>query len=196
MKTGRMLTTVSAMAFGLALAGAVPAMAQSATAGGATGNSTGMDQTTAQNGAAPTAAPQTNGAPGTATRAPGTNNMGSGSATSVQGTTSNGTMSGTAAMGNASGTGTTGTVNNTTGMTNNTTMKKAMPSHMSRTGMTTPSHHVTHTASMTHSRTMARRSSGQYQNPTAQDPEVARLNQMSLQAAQQGHSFTPSGGRM
>ncbi len=189
MKTGRMLTTVSAMAFGLALVGAVPAVAQSATAGGATGNSTGMDQTTAQNGAAPTAEPQTNGAPGTATQAPGTNNMGSGSATGVQGTTSNGTMSGTAAMGSASGTGTTGTANNTT-------MKKAMPSHMSRTGMTTPSHHVTHTASMTHSRSMARRSSGQYQNPTAQDPEVARLNQMSLQAAQQGHSFTPSGGSM
>ena len=70
MKTGRMLTTVSAMAFGLALVGAVPAVAQSATAGGATGNSTGMDQTTAQNGAAPTAEPQTNGAPGTATQDP------------------------------------------------------------------------------------------------------------------------------
>ena len=189
MKTGRMLTTVSAMAFGLALAGAVPAMAQSATAGGATGNSTGVDQSTAQNGTAPNAAPQTNGTPGTATQAPGTNNMGSGAATSVQRTTSNGTMSGQATMGNANGTGTTGTANNTT-------MKKAMPTHMSSTGMSTPNHHVTHTASMKHSRSMARRSSGQYQKPTAQDPEVARLNQMSLQAAQQGHTFTPSGGNM
>ena len=47
--------------------------------------------------------------------------------------------------------------------------------------------HPTHHMAMTHVR---RRT---YQSPTAQNAEVDRLNEQSLQAAQHGQTFTPSG---
>lgn len=142
MNTRRTLATVSAIAFGLALAGAMPAMAQNATTGGTN------------------AAPQTSATPGAATPA-------APSATPMS------NMNRTGTTGAASGTSTMGTAS------------KAAPTH-----------HATHMARATHARTMQHHTAMSTQNPGAQDAAVARLNDMSLQAAQQGHSFTPSGGNM
>ncbi|HSU05389.1 MAG TPA: hypothetical protein VLI93_07430 [Acetobacteraceae bacterium] len=50
------------------------------------------------------------------------------------------------------------------------------------------------THSTTHMHAANRHSRGvSNANPNAQNAEVARLNEQSLQAAQQGHTFTPSG---
>ncbi len=83
-------------------------------------------------------------------------------------------------------TGTSAATNsNTTGKAaQSTTQKGQMQSMTHKPKMT---HHVA-----TRERT-ARRYASSGANPNAQDSEVDRLNQQSLQAAQQGRSFSPSG---
>jgi hypothetical protein len=135
MTTGRLMTTLSVLALGFAVAGAVPALAQNTT--------TPQPQPTPQPPAA-TNPPSTNAPSPT----PGTN--------------------------------------------------AAPPAPMEQQGAAQPTQppppptamqhaHPMHHAAMTHMRRRAQPS------PTAQDAAVDRLNDMSLQAAQKGQTFTPSG---
>ncbi len=128
MTAGRMMSTVGAVTLGLAMAGAVPALAQTSAGGNAT-----------------------------------------------QG-------AGTAATGQTS---TTGPANANAGGTH---------------GMSQSSMHMNSRTRAAHeTRSAARHSRGRgvsNTNPDAQNADIARLNDQSLQAAQQGHTFTPSGGSM
>jgi hypothetical protein len=150
----------------LGLLAAAPAFAAGPTTGDATsGGSPAAATTGTQNNATSTANP--GGAAGAATNMPNTQGMA-------------GTSSGTAGMSNAGSTNATATGMNST---------NAKRSHMA-----TARNHAGMHASNTHGSRHAMRMSRSGQTDTSQDAAVADLNEQSLQAAQQGHTFQVGSG--
>jgi hypothetical protein len=135
MTTGRLITTVSMLAVGLVVAGAVPALAQ---------NTPAPQPQPAPTPPAATNAPSTNAPSPT----PGTNAMPP-APTEQQGA--------------------------------------AQPNQPPPPSTAMHHAHPMHHMAMAHARR------GGQPSPTAQDAAVDRLNDMSLQAAQKGQTFTPSG---
>lgn len=175
MTTARMMTSLGAVALGLAMAGAVPALAATGSAANQTGGAAGMS------------AAQTNSTGGSN----GAMSNGATTGAGMNGTT--GAMqtgqANTGTTGNATGTTTGTTAGTNTGTTtgnegSNATAGQAPAHPMTRTGMSNE-HHATHRM-----HTASRRGA---LNPNAQNADVARLNEQSLQAAQQGRNFTPPG---
>lgn len=157
MTAGRMMTAFGALTLGLAMAGAVPAMAQN---------------NASSNG-------------GNATKSTGTAAMGQAGGTGQANTSAN----------SSGGNSQTSAAPTMTGQTNNGgTSSSANQSSMHMNNRTGMAHTTTHRTRTTASRSRGRGVSNA--NPDAQNSDIARLNEQSLQAAQQGHNFTPSGGSM
>ena len=177
MTAGRMMTALGALALGFATAGAIPALAQTGTAGSSQANASGTNATTGNQtgGSSGMTTAQTNGTAG-ATGSNMTGTTGTGANTTNNGSGTTGSMT----TGQTNASGGTGQMN---GSSNMATTGQNQPQPTSRTGMANEgTHHATrrmHTAS--------RRGMGN-QNPDAQISQVARLNDQSLHAAQRGRA--------